>query len=471
LTEPRLGNLDRQTVGAAQPLLSVLAVLIVGSLFISFLQDLLGSSTLLGAVYLPGIVLIAIRYGFLWSLAAIIVTVAAFDYFYVEPANHFTKETGKYIELVAVSVSTAAISFIASQAYERAVLSARRLEETSLLAELATDLLPLADLEGAPELAGARELVVERLGAALGCSVRIADDAAPGAVRLRSGERTMATLAVSGASAPEAALTIERLAPAIGAMLSAVERRVELEREARHAEALRRSDATKTAILRAVSHDFRSPLTALSTAIEMIGDDGLEQAARAEMLDVAAATTADLRSLVDNVLDLARLEAGAASPRSQWVSVEDVLARALAAEPGLEVRLELDQLPLVWADPVHLERVFVNLLGNARQHAAGLGIGVSAAVAVGGMLSIVVSDQGPGVDQALGDAAFEPFRSGEPGSGTGLGLAIVRGFVEANGGRVTIAAAESGGAAFTVELPVEDREHSMAPEPPGMAAP
>jgi two-component system sensor histidine kinase KdpD len=468
IQQPRLGYLDRQSTGFGRPLLALLVVVTVGTAVIYPMRDAWGPTALLDVVYVPGIVVIAIRYGFWWALATIVVTIAAFDYAHVEPVGQFTGKKAKYVDLAALAAAAALVSFVARRATLRAVETARSRRTAALLGELSKRLLPVAS-DGA-----AREVVADELSEALGSRVRVLAEGkeageageGPGPTRLplRSGGRLMATLVADDPLPTETLASLEQVSPALAAMLEAVSRRVELERKALDAEALRRSDTTKTAILRAVSHDFRSPLTALSTAVEVLREEKVHDAARREMVQVAAEATTALRSLVDNVLDLARLEAGAARPEPEWVSIEEVLARALAGEPGLRVRLELEELPLVRADPVHLERAFANLLQNARRHAAGLGVTVSGAVAGDRMLRIEVADEGPGVHPSLGDAAFEPFRSGDPESGTGLGLAIVRGFLEANGGRVRIGAAPEGGASIVIELPIEEREAAAAPQ-------
>lgn len=428
------------------------------------MRDAWGPTPLLVVVYVPGIVVMAIRYGFLWALATIVVAETVFGFIHVEPIGALSGKKGAFVDLVALAGAAALVSFIAGRAAQRAADAARSRHAAVLLGELSQRLLPVASEDAARQVSG------EVLSDALGCRVllrgdgELSDRAGVATFPLRSDGRLMATLVAHDPMPPETPASIERLSPALAAMLETVSLRVELERDAVDAEALRQSDAIHTAVLRAVSHDFRSPLTALSTAVEVLEGGKVDDAARAKMVRIAAKSTAELRSLVDNMLDIARLEVGAARPERQWVSIEEVLARALAAEPGLDVRVEFDDLPLVPVDPVHLERAFINLLQNARRHAAGLGVRVHGEAGDDGMLRIEFADEGPGVDPSLGDSAFEPFRSGQPVSGTGLGLAIVRGFVEANGGRVRVDAAPEGGASFVIELPLEESD-ATAPRP------
>ena len=145
--------------------------------------------------------------------------------------------------------------------------------------------------------------------------------------------------------------------------------------------ALRRADTVKTALLRAVSHDLRSPLTAISAAGEAVGSPSLSPQEREEMAAVIQEETRRLSRLVDNLLDLSRLEAGAAEPRREWISLEDLIRAALrelaAGESEFSLSIDRD-LPLVSVDAVQMERAFVNVLENARRHSGGYPVSVRA---------------------------------------------------------------------------------------------
>ena len=145
--------------------------------------------------------------------------------------------------------------------------------------------------------------------------------------------------------------------------------------------ALRRADVVKTALLRAVSHDLRSPLTAISAAADAVGSATLTDQEREEMAAVIQGETRRLSRLVDNLLDLSRLEAGAAEPRVSWTSLEEVIRAALAdlspAEEDFSLSIDRD-MPLVSVDPVQMERAFVNVLENARRHCGGHPVSVRA---------------------------------------------------------------------------------------------
>ncbi len=199
----------------------------------------------------------------------------------------------------------------------------------------------------------------------------------------------------------------------------------------------------KTALLRAVSHDLRSPLTAISAAGEAVGSQSLSVQEREEMAAVIQEETRRLSRLVDNLLDLSRLEAGAAEPRREWTSVEELIGAALeelAAEPE-DFALSIDRdLPLVSADSVQLERAFVNVLENARRHSGGHPVSVRARAVrslagEGGRLIVRIVDRGPGIPPAQLERVFEPFyragtAAGRPsrlGSGAGDRARLHRG--------------------------------------------
>jgi two-component system sensor histidine kinase KdpD len=195
-----------------------------------------------------------------------------------------------------------------------------------------------------------------------------------------------------------------------------------------------------------------------------------------------------LSRLVDNLLDLSRLEAGAAEPRREWMSVEEVLGAALqelGAGGGLESKdfvLSIDHdLPLIRADSAQLERAFANVLENARRHSAGHPVSVRARAVrplagEGGKLIVRVVDRGPGIPPAQLDRVFEPFyRAGTAQTGhrgSGLGLAIARGFTQANGGELRAESLPGQGATFVFELPLEARARQREGEDrePGVGA-
>jgi K+-sensing histidine kinase KdpD len=225
-------------------------------------------------------------------------------------------------------------------------------------------------------------------------------------------------------------------------------------------EALRRSDDVKTALLRAVSHDLRSPLTAIIVAGEALTSPSIEEGDRRALGGAIVDEASRLSSMVDKLLDLSRLEAGQAQPRPDWCSIEEVVAAAVEdlGKRGEMVRVSLDRdLPFVRADAAQLERALANLLENAIRFSDGQQSLVRGR-ALSDRVVIRVVDRGPGIPPADLDHVFEPFYQrpdDRPHEGSGLGLAIVRGLVEVNGGRVWAESVPGQGTTFVVELPLE----------------
>jgi two-component system sensor histidine kinase KdpD len=260
---------------------------------------------------------------------------------------------------------------------------------------------------------------------------------------------------------------LSRVLEALAAIFDVASERERVAARAAKADAAERADVAKTAVLHAISHDLRSPLTAITTAASGLGDERVTSEDRAELIAVLRQESARLAHLVDDLLDLSRVEAGAVNPRVDWVDVHEVVGRAAAQVHAAPVSIALaPELPLVRVDASQLERVFLNLLDNAARYSPpGRPIRVTGSTGGtagtgGGWVTVRVSDDGPGVPASHVATIFEPFFRGRPGPpgkgpGAGLGLAICRGFVEANGGRLLHQRPLSGrGATFAVSLPV-----------------
>ena len=233
-----------------------------------------------------------------------------------------------------------------------------------------------------------------------------------------------------------------------------------LARAAVEAETLRQSDAVKTAVLHAVSHDLRSPLTAIRAASEGLDNPSLRlgEEEREELFDTIRLELRRLERLVDNLLDLSRLEAGPARRRPELWTVDALLVSALEQLGPEADRVEATFAPdlgLVRVDGVQLERALVNLLENALKFSSPADPVEVSAGEGRGLISVRIRDRGPGVSQADRERIFEPFERGSASDrGSGLGLAIARGFAEANGGRVLVEPqAGQAGSTFVLELP------------------
>ncbi|HEX8714092.1 MAG TPA: DUF4118 domain-containing protein, partial [Solirubrobacteraceae bacterium] len=396
----------------------------------------------LSVVYLPAVLVVSVTWGFWPGIATAIVCAAAFNFFHLPPTGHFTiRDSRNWVALIAFLVVAGLASSVAEVTRARARDAEARRREADLAAEMARLLLRGDDLAAALPTAAARLAQALELGSAAIEMEAVEGDERTIAFPLRDGTSRLGTLLVGADTSEESLRRLqERVVPALEALLSAALEREGLLGGVVETAALRRADTVKTALLRAVSHDLRTPLTAISAAGEAIASPTLSAQERAEMAAVIQEEARRLSRLVDNLLDLSRLEAGAAEPRRDWTSVEELIRTALselAAQPE-EFSLSIDrELPLVRVDPVQMERAFVNVLENARRHSGGHPVSVRARAVrgrAGERVIVRIVDRGPGIPPAQLERVFEPFyRAGTAASGhrgSGLGLAIARGFTE-----------------------------------------
>ncbi|HEY7830153.1 MAG TPA: ATP-binding protein [Solirubrobacteraceae bacterium] len=428
----------------------------------------------LGVVYLLAVLVVSATWGAWLGGATAVGSALAFNFFHLPPVGELTvRGSSNWVALVAFLVAAVLASSVAEVTRARTREAEERRREADLAAEMARLLLRGGSLDETLPTAAARLAHALELPSAAIDLEAIEGDERNVAFALREGTRRLGTLVVP-ADTPERDLRRlqERVVPALEALLSAALEREGLLGEVVETAALRRADVVKTALLRAVSHDLRSPLTAIATSGEALALDGLDPQEREELASVILEETQRLARLVDNLLDLSRLEAGAAQPRREWTSIEEVIRVALDELAGKESdwALSIDrELPLVLADSTQLERAMVNVLENARRHSGGHPVSVRARAvrsiggATEGRLIVRVVDRGPGIPPAQLERVFEPFyRAGTAGGGhrgSGLGLAIARGFTEANGGELRVESLPGQGATFVFELPLSSEPH------------
>jgi two-component system, OmpR family, sensor histidine kinase KdpD len=455
----------------------------------------------LSVVYLPAVLLVSITWGAWLGVLTGVMSALAFDFFHLDPVGRLTIGDSRiWVALVTFVLVTAFASSLSEIARTRARDAEDRRREADLVAELARLLL------SGDNLAQALPTVAARLAATLELhSAAIEMPAVEGDPRtvvfpLRDRGHTIGALLVGADSPPESLRRLQdRVVPSLEALLSPALEREALMAGAVDAAALRRADNVKTALLRSVSHDLRSPLTAISAAAEALQSRSLSDEERADMVSVIGGESRRLSRLIENLLDLSRLQAGAAQPRRDWSSVEELLGEAvgeLAGEQGRFVLSVDPELPLVSLDPAQMVRALVNVLDNARRHSGGQPVSVRARAVHGGgggrdahmgnghggfeagpgprdRIVIRVVDRGPGIAPAQREQVFQPFyRSSGPADhgGSGLGLAIARGFTEANGGTLHVESLPGQGTTFVFELPLTG---SLKPDPataPGQAS-
>jgi two-component system sensor histidine kinase KdpD len=236
--------------------------------------------------------------------------------------------------------------------------------------------------------------------------------------------------------------------------------RSRLAAEAARVDALERVDEQKTALLRSVSHDLRTPLAAIRAVASDLRDGTVyDEATRTELLATVCDEAERLDRLVANLLSLSRIEAGFLRPEHQAVPFDELVAdrvRRLSRmfrQVRVDVALPADR-SLVDGDYIQLDQVLTNLLENAARHAPqGSTVRVEGRRR-DGLLEVRVSDEGTGVADWERDRVFEPFRRGEGSSSSGVGLAICKAIVEAHGGHIRVEHTAGGGATFVFTLPL-----------------
>ncbi len=453
-------------------------------------------------VYLFGIVLVSMRFGYGPSIIASISGVLALDFFFVPPYFSFSVSDLSHVVTFAVMFGVAlVISRLTKRIRDQADTARRRESRSTRLYAMTRE---LADGSSAGALA---RIAAKHVGEAFGAEVGIllpdgtgtltanppfalskndrgavewvwqhrkpaglATDTLPAAsarfLLLRGGQDRVGVLALRPSHPrqlldPEQTQLLETFASQIANALE----RVRLAEEARRAELAAETERLRSSLLSSVSHDLRTPLGVITGATStLLADDAeISDAARHELLETAHEEAEHLNRLVRNLLDMTRVASGAIRPKKEWHPLDEVVGVALhrlesrlgGRDVILAVPHDLTPVPL---DDVLMGQVFVNLLENALKYApAGSPIEI-AAIARTGEVEVTVSDRGPGVPLPDKEHVFEKFyrltREGRTG-GAGLGLAICRGIVDAHGGRIWVEDRPGGGASFKFTLPIE----------------
>ncbi|HKO98245.1 MAG TPA: ATP-binding protein [Pyrinomonadaceae bacterium] len=250
--------------------------------------------------------------------------------------------------------------------------------------------------------------------------------------------------------------------------------------ETSQAKALKQSERLKSALLDAVTHDLRTPLTSIKASVTTLLDDQralgeadlkfrLNEEERVDMLEVIDEEADRLDRFIEDLVAMARIEAGELQLRREWGSLEDIVAAALerasplARNHHIELRIP-DDLPSIRVDERAVAEVIFVLLENAAKYSpSGSTIRLAAVRAAEDMVRLTIEDEGPGIPAELRERVFDKFframRNGDSVGhkpGTGMGLAIARGIVEAHGGRIWIEDAEGSGTRMVILLPTRD---------------
>ncbi len=414
-----------------------------------------------GVFYLVAVLGVSTLIGLRWGLVTSLASAIAFNFFFLPPRHTLVIDSSSDWLALAAFVATAVVtSNLAAREHREREEASRRAAEARLGEAFATLVATSPDLDSVlPALA---TQAAQAIGADDGVIVRGA--AAPGSadgLRLELADRTLGELRLTGCP-PQVleSAAAQRIARSLAGLIALGEERERRLREQVHAEALARSNELKTALLRAVSHDLRSPLAAITTSAGGLRYAQLDAEER-ELVETISEQGSRMSRMIENLLDLSRLQAGAVAPAADWVDARDLVDAALdelgGGEPLPRISLTLDHdLPLVRADGSQLQRVVVNLIENALKFSpaeAPVRVTVSDRADA---VEIVVEDDGPGVATADQDHIFEAFFRGRPQPGvpgSGLGLAIAHGLAVANSCTLAVGPAASGGARFVLAIP------------------
>jgi len=406
------------------------------------------------------VVVVALVGGAWPAVYAAVLSGLTIDFFFVEPYRTITvADPVQLLTLVLYVVIAVLVSFVVDRAARTTRAAHRAAAESELLATVAGSVLRGQDAVAA---------LVDRAREAFGmAAARLVVD---GTVLASDGDvpdgepSTTVTVddrAVLELYGPDLAASERRLLNVIAVQLRAALEHSDLASVASEVDHLTESDRVRSALLSALSHDLRRPLSAATAAVGGLRTAGarLSPSDRAELLDTADESLRALATLMTDLLDVSRLDAGVLAFARAHVDTADVVLPALD-ELDLgpdDVELDLDlEVPPVVADPVLLQRVMVNLLANATRHAPpGTRVRVAAS-AFAGTVEIRVVDHGPGIPRERREDVFVPFqRLGDTdnSTGLGLGLALSKGFVTGMGGTLTPEDTPGGGLTMVVALP------------------
>ncbi|TCK21443.1 DUF4118 domain-containing protein [Pseudonocardia endophytica] len=446
----------------------VLAVLApaVATLIGVGLRDVIGLSTDVVLFFLTAVV-VAVVGGLGPALLAVLIGGLALNFFLTPPLYSLTiAQTENLITVVAMLVVAVLVALVVNRAARRAEQAARAQAEAALLASFARTVLTRTDplprlLEKVSEAFGLRSVaLLERPDGAAGWSLVAVSgprecgrpDAADVDVEVEDGLHLIGT----GRSLPAAD---RRLLETVGGQALLALRGQRAAAETERAERRAEVNETRGALLSAVGHDLRSPLTSIKAAAGSLRDPllRLSGADRGELLATIEESADRLTGLVDNLLDSSRLATGAVHPQLAPVGYDEVAVRALVGVEGAErVSVDIDvQLPDVVADVGLLERVVANVVDNALRHGAGAPVALRAS-AHADHVELRVVDRGPGVPRGSQDDLFAAFqrlgdRNGTPG--VGLGLSVARGLTTVMGGTLTAEDTPGGGLTIVVSMP------------------
>ncbi len=427
-------------------------------------------------IYLLAVVGVALIGGFYPAMLAAILGTVLLNYYFTPPVHTFTiADLNNAVALVIFVAVASMVSSVVDLAARRTSAAARASAEAETLSVLAGSVL-----RGEQALPALLERLRETFGMTSATLLRRTGDTSLDASR---DERLWSVVATAGTQpclvpadadielpvGDDAMLALRgrplpasdrRVLGAFAAQIAVALEQRRLSREAEEAKPLAEADRMRTALLNAVSHDLRTPLASAKAAVGGLLSSDVEwtDAERAELLATADESLDRLTRLVENLLDMSRLESGAMSISLHPVALDELIPRALddigPDANRVEVR-ETDFIPQVLADPALLERVIVNLVGNALRYSPPEAGPLITTSVLDDQVELRVIDRGPGISEDDRERVFRPFQrlgDRDNSTGVGLGLSLSRGLVEAMHGVIDFEETPGGGLTMVVTL-------------------
>jgi two-component system, OmpR family, sensor histidine kinase KdpD len=461
--------------------------------------------------YLLAVVFAAFFVGSPTSIVTTVLAAGALNFFFIPPRYTFAVDREYLIDLGAMLAMSLVVSGLAARLRseaEHARLGERRAQESHAFAEAIgettaeTELLPRAVAALAKAFAVPCCIVLRAAGgpptravqAPETAAVAVDTDAAQWVIdnqvsigpttgnwpRLPSWyiplpgpEVALGVIVVAvGTDSPGKTDDDRRHAEAFGRQLAVAIQRARLTEETRRAAREVEAESVRSALLASISHDFRTPLAVIIGAASTLAERGesLPPDRRLALLRTVENEAAEMNTMAENILQLARLSSGALSLRRDWESLEEIVGAVISRfrQRGLERRLRVRvpaDLPLVRVDAVLVSQALTNLIDNAIRHAPGESTIDVKLRRKGGVVEVAGKDRGPGIGDSDAERLFRKFTRGRAETadgGVGLGLAIVKAVIDAHRGSVEARNRPSGGAVFGFSLPLEDALPTIA---------
>jgi two-component system sensor histidine kinase KdpD len=501
---------DRRKIKRARYVWAAISCVVVTLISVPLAEHFDNSNIV--AIFILAVVLVGVRLGRGPAALAAVLSVCAFDFFFVPPRLSFAVSDVQYLLTFFIMLAVGLITgqLTAGLRFQARVASHRE-ERAGSLYEFARDLSGAVQVEQVvkisdesiqrtfrasaalllPDVSG--RLIATGQAADSGLAVEIGTaqwafdrgqpagfgtDTLPGSevlyIPLRAPTKARGVLAVKAHNRRMLRIPEQRqLLDTFAALIAIALERVHYVGVAQDALLRMESERLRNSLLAALSHDLRTPLTVLVGLAESLALTAPKlSSAQLETAQAMQDEAHRMSTLVSNLLDMARIESGEVKLNLQWQPLEEVVGAALEAARGMLLRhsvvVQLPRdLPLVKFDAVLIERVLVNLLENVSKYTpSGSTVTLSAQV-IGDQLSVSVADNGPGLPAGREEAVFQKFTRGERESstpGVGLGLAICRAIIESHQGKITASPRPGGGAIFTFTLPLGLPPPALEPE-------